>query len=87
MKVDVTLQNLYFNKGLAKFCFRPQAYKTFEDLVQFALSQFSGTFDQRLNELEFALNEYYQEDFDSFEEDCYSLSIEEILENIGYSVE
>lgn len=78
MKADVTLQALYFNKGVAQYFFREQAYREFEKLVK-TVMDITGDFD----ELESRIEEMYS-DVDEFEEDCYSLQLDELLYNLGY---
>ena len=78
MKADVTLQALYFNKGIAKFFFREQAYNTLEQLVRLF-----GYGSEAFDELEARVEEVYW-DLDSFEEDCYNLSAEDVAEVLGY---
>ena len=78
MKADVTLQALYFNKGIAKFFFREQAYNTLEQLVRLF-----GYDSEAFDELEARVEEVYQ-DLDLFEEDCYDLSAEDVAEVLGY---
>lgn len=79
MKADVTLQAIYFNTGVGKFFFREQAYKELENLVK-AVGVGSEAFD----ELEEAIESCY-ENIDDFEEDCYNLQLEELLQILGYS--
>lgn len=78
MKADVTLQALYFNKGVAKFFFRDKAYKTLEELVRLV-----GNGSYEFDQLEAAVEEVYN-DLDWFEEDCYNLSAEEVAQVLGY---
>lgn len=81
MKADVTLQNLYWNKGVGTFFFRGQAYRELENLVH-AVGDGAAAFD----ELEERVEQVY-DNVDDFEEDCYNLSLEEILENLGYELD
>lgn len=78
MKAEVTLQSLYFNKGVAQYFFREQAYREFENLVK-TVMDITGDFD----ELESRIEEIYS-DVDALEEDCYSLQLDELLYNLGY---
>ena len=39
MKAEVTISNIYWNKGLSNFFFRDQAYNTLEELVKRSLSK------------------------------------------------
>ena len=87
MKAEVTLSNLYWNKNLANFFFRDQAYRTFEELIQYIVNSddiYGGTQDQKIDSLEFDVYQYYSGDLDNFEEDCYNLSVEEILNQFYY---
>ena len=80
MTAEVTLSNLWWNKGLAGFYFRVQAYDTLEDLV----NRIGGQEDQNaFYDLEERIDEVYSS-VDDFEEDCYSCSVEDLLETLGY---
>lgn len=78
MLAEVTLQALYFNKGIASFFFREQAYRELERLVKNV-----GYGQEAFDELESRIEQAY-ENLDDFEEDCYNLSQEELLEILGY---
>lgn len=78
MKADVTLSNLYWNKGVASFFFREQAYKELERLVDMV-----GHGDAEMTELEDRIESVY-ENLDDFEEDCYNASVEELMDILGY---
>ena len=80
MTADVSLQALWFNKGIASFFFRDQAYDKLEDLVTRVGGRNS---QQAFEELEERIEEVYP-DLDSFEESCYSESVEDILDYLGY---
>ena len=80
MLADVTLQALYYNKGVAKFFFREQAYETLEDLVDRAGGRESlAAFD----ELEARIEDVFQ-NLDDFEDACYNYGTEDILNELGY---
>ena len=84
MKADLTLANLYWNKNLASFFFTKQGYKTFEDLVHQALAIIpNGTFDQKLDVLDQIAEEVYCGDLDAFTDDCHSLSVDELLDQLS----
>ena len=79
----VTLSNIWRNGGLGGFLFRDQAMETLEELV----SAVGGDRDTNLfSELEDRIEQNYS-DVEDFEEDCYSESVEYLLENLGYDVE
>ena len=78
MLADVTLQALYWNKGVASFFFREQAYRELESLVKNV-----GYEQEAFDELESRVEQAY-ENLDDFEDDCYNLSQEELLEILGY---
>lgn len=79
---EVTLSNIWWNNGLRGFLFRDQATATLEELV----SAVGGDRDPNLfNDLEDRVEQNYA-DVEDFEEDCYSESVEYLLENLGYEV-
>lgn len=83
MTADVSLQALWFNKGIASYFFREQAYNTLEDLVErVGGRESSAAFD----DLEARIDEVYNS-LDDFEEDCYSYGTEDLLEALGYETE
>lgn len=80
---EITLSNIWWNGGLRGFLFRDQATETLEELV----SAVGGDRDPNLfSELEDRIEQNYS-DVEDFEEDCYSESVEYLLENLGYDVE
>ena len=80
---EVTLSNLWWNNGLRGFLFRDQATATLEELV----NAVGGDRDPNLfADLEDRIEQNYA-DVEDFEEDCYSESVEYLLENLGYEVE
>ena len=80
---EVTLSNLWWNNGLRGFLFRDQATETLEELV----SAVGGDRDPNLfSDLEDRVEQNYA-DVEDFEEDCYSESVEYLLENLGYEIE
>ena len=73
MIANVTISNIYWNKGLADFFFREQAMKALEELVN--KSSMSGEAVLQ------ALNEETEDlDLDDVEEDFYDSSVEELAE-------
>ena len=78
MKATITLQQLWFNATLLDFFFCKQARETFEEMVRIARGDKSQS---RFMELENAIEGYYL-DLDEFEEDCYNLSAQEILDQL-----
>lgn len=80
MKADVTIQNIYWNRGLSNFFFRSQSYKTLEELVyQSAMS------DRATLEL---LDEWSDGlELDEVEEMFYSESVEAIAAEIGIELD
>lgn len=80
MKTEVSLSKLYFDPKFSKYFFRNQSYRTFEDLVEAV----NGDKEEAsFNELVGAIENSY-DTLDDFEADCYDLSVDEILENLGY---
>ena len=77
MKADVTISKLYWDVEFAKYFFRRQAYQTFTDLVKRI-----GRGDAGLETLSNAIENNYL-DLDSFEEDCYNLDVDQMLEILG----
>lgn len=78
MKVTITLQQLWFNATLLNFFFRTQAIDTLEEIMDFIGARES---ESRFNELSEAVEGYYS-DLEEFEEDCYDLSAQEILDQL-----
>lgn len=78
MKATITLQQLWFNATLLDFFFRKQARETFEEIIDLTGARES---ESRFNELSEAIEGYYL-DLDEFEEDCYNLSAQEILDQL-----
>lgn len=69
MKAEVTISNIYWNKGLSNFFFRDQAYETLEELVKRSTMSGQDTLD--------ALDEATDDmDIDDVEETFYSESVE-----------
>ena len=71
MKAKVTISNIYWNKGLANFFFRTQAYNTLEELIE---RSFMGS-ELTLQALD---KQTEDTDLDEIEEIFYSASVEEI---------
>ena len=76
MTANVSLQQIYFNPTILDFFFRKQARNTFEELINRA-----GNSPTAFQELEDAIEGYYMS-LEDFEEDCYNLSAEEILDSL-----
>lgn len=76
MKAEVTISNIYWNKGLKDFFFRQQAYKTLEKLVERSIP--SG--DDTLQELDDATEDM---NIDAVEEMFYSESVEYCADEFG----
>lgn len=80
MKAEVTISNIYWNKGLSNFFFREQAYKTLEELVTRSTMSGQDTLD--------ALDEATDDmDIDDVEETFYSESVEYCAEEFGIEFE
>lgn len=80
MKAEVTITNIYWNKGLSNFFFRDQAYRTLEDLV--ARSTMSGAATLA------ALDDFTEDmDIDNVEEMFYSYGTDYIAEDAGIELE
>lgn len=76
MKAEVTISNIYWNKGLSDFFFREQAYNTLEELVRRSKQSDRETIDA----LEDATDGM---DIDDVEETFYSESVEYCAEEFG----
>lgn len=80
MKAEVTISNIYWNKGLSNFFFRDQAYKTLEELVTRSTMSEQDTLD--------ALVEATDDmDIDDVEETFYSESVEYCAEEFDIELE
>ena len=80
MKAEVTIGNIYWNKGLSNFFFRDQAYETLEELVTRSTMSGQDTLD--------ALDEATDDmDIDDVEETFYSESVEYCAEEFGIELE
>ena len=76
MKATITLQQLWFNATLLDFFFRQQAKETLEELVKHVGADKSeAEFEDLADRIEYA----YGGNLDDFEEDCYNLSLDELL--------
>lgn len=80
MKAEVTISNIYWNKGLSNFFFRDQAYETLEELV--TRSTMSGP--DTLDVLDEATDDM---DIDDVEETFYSESVEYCAEEFRIELE
>ena len=80
MKAEVTIGNIYWNKGLSNFFFRDQAYETLEELVTRSTMSGQDTLD--------ALDEATDDmDIDDVEETFYTESVEHCAEEFGIELE
>lgn len=80
MKAEVTISNIYWNKGLSNFFFREQAYKRLEKLVERSAMSGPDTLD--------ALDEATDDmDIDDVEETFYSESVEYCADEFGIELE
>jgi hypothetical protein len=80
MKAEVTISNIYWNKGLSNFFFRDQAYNTLEKLVKRSAMNGQDTLD--------ALDEATDDmDIDDVEEIFYSESVEYCANEFGIELE
>lgn len=77
MKADVTISNIYWNKGLANFFFREQAYKTLEEFI--SRSSLDG--QHTLNALDELTDGM---DIDDVEGLFYEMSVDEVANEIGF---
>lgn len=80
MKAEVTISNIYWNKGLSNFFFREQAYKTLEELVKRSTMSGQDTLDALDNATE-------DMDIDDVEETFYSESVEYCADEFGIELE
>lgn len=80
MKAEVTISNIYWNKGLSNFFFRDQAYETLEELV--TRSTMSG--QDTLDALDSATDGM---DIDDVEETFYSESVEHCADEFDIELE
>ena len=80
---DITLSNIWWNGGIRGFFFRDQAVDTLEELVDAVGGRANP---DAFAELESRIESEYNS-VEDFEEDCYSSSVEDLLENLGYEVE
>lgn len=80
MKAQVTISNIYWNKGLSNFFFRYQAYKKLEELVRRSMMNGQETLDA----LEDATEDM---DIDDVEETFYSESVEYCADKFGIELE
>ena len=80
MKAEVTISNIYWNKGLKNFFFRDQAYSTLEELVSRSTMNGQDTLD--------ALDDATDGmDIDDVEEMFYSESVEYCADEFGIELE
>jgi hypothetical protein len=80
MKAEVTISNIYWNKGLSNFFFRDQAYETLEELVKRSAMNGQDTLD--------ALDEATDDmDIDDVEETFYSESVEYCADEFDIELE
>jgi len=80
MKAEVTMSQIWSNKGLSNFFFRDQAYETLEELVTRSTMSGPDTLD--------ALDEATDDmDIDDVEEMFYSESVEYCSDEFGIELE
>lgn len=80
MKAEVTISNIYWDKGLSNFFFRDQALSTLEELMRRSTMSGAETLD--------ALNDATDDmDIDDVEEMFYSESAEYCAEEFGIELE
>lgn len=80
MKAEVTISNIYWNKGLCNFFFREQALSTLEELVNRSTMSGQDTLD--------ALDDATEDmDIDDVEEIFYSESVEYCADEFGIELE
>lgn len=80
MKAEVTISNIYWNKGLSDFFFREQAYKTLEELVTRSTMSGQDTLD--------ALDDATEDmGIDDVEETFYSESVEHCADEFDIELE
>lgn len=80
MKAEVTISNIYWNKGLSDFFFRFQAYTTLEELVMRSAMSGQDTLDALDNATE-------DMDIDDVEETFYSESVEHCADEFDIELE
>lgn len=80
MKAEVTISNIYWNKGLSNFFFREQALSTLEELVSRSTMNGQDTLDTLGDATE-------DMDIDDVEEMFYSESVEYCAEEFGIELE
>ena len=80
MKAEVTIINIWWNKGLSNFFFREQAYKTLEKLVARSTASEAKT----LQDIDDATEDM---DIDDVEEMFYSESVEYCADEFGIELE
>jgi len=80
MKAEVTISNIYWNKGLSNFFFREQALSTLEELIKRSATDGALT----LGELDDATDGM---DIDDVEETFYSESVEYCADEFGIELE
>lgn len=80
MIAEVTISNIYWNKGLSDFFFREQALSTLEELVNHSTMSGQDTLDALDNATE-------DMDIDDVEEIFYSESVEHCADEFGIELE
>jgi hypothetical protein len=80
MKAEVTISNIYWNKGLSNFFFREQALSTIEELIKRSATDGALT----LGELDDATEGM---DINDVEETFYSESVEYCADEFGIELE
>ena len=81
MKASITFEQLWFNPHILDFFFRKQARAHLEELVDRVGARKNP---KEFDVLEDRIEDEYGGDLDLFEEDCYNVSVEDMLETLGY---
>ena len=74
MRTELTMWQVYWNKGLMDFFFRSQAEETLNELIK--------SVEENLDNVTDIIDEFF-EDLDTCEETFYSESVEDIIEMLG----
>lgn len=80
MKAEVTISNIYWNRGLSNFFFREQALSTLDELVNRSAMSGQDTLDALDNATE-------DMDIDDVEETFYSESVEYCADEFDIELE
>lgn len=74
MKAEITIWQVYWNKGLMDFFFRGQAEETLNELIK--------SVEENLDNVTDIIDEFF-DDLETCEETFYSESVEDIIEMLG----